>query len=58
MHCQSKEGEIRESWDIESRSIQTLAAKGLSIDFMFGFDWMARGDFCAWKGPLLSYEID
>lgn len=52
MHCQSKEGEIREFWDIESRSIQTLAAKGLSIEFMFGFDWHWRGETSArGRGP-------
>lgn len=38
MHCQSQEGGIGEFWDIESRSIQTLAEKGLNHKFMFGFD--------------------
>ena len=38
MHCHSKEGEVGEFWDIKSRSIQTLAEKGLSNDCVFGFD--------------------
>lgn len=52
MHCQSKEGAIGEFWDIESRSIQTLAEKGLSKDFVFGFDWHWRGETSArGRGP-------
>ncbi|KAL8732073.1 MAG: hypothetical protein Q9166_003027 [cf. Caloplaca sp. 2 TL-2023] len=38
MHCQSKEGEIRGFWDIENRSIQIQAKKGLSKEFVYGFD--------------------
>ena len=52
MHCQSKEGEVGEFFDIESRSIQTLAEKGLSNDYVFGFDWHWRGETSArGRGP-------
>jgi len=52
MHCQSKEGEIGEFGDFESRSIQTSTEKGLSKDSMFGFDWHWRGETSArGKGP-------
>jgi hypothetical protein len=47
MHCQSKEGEIGQFWDIESPSIQTLAQKGLGVEFMFGFDWHWRAETSA-----------
>jgi len=47
MHCQSKEGEIGPFWDIESPSIQSLAQKGLSVEFMFGFDWHWRAETSA-----------
>ena len=52
MHCQSKEGEVGELWDIESRSIQTLAEKGLSNDCVFGFDWHWQGEtYARGRGP-------
>ena len=52
MHCQSKEGGIRDFWDIESRSIQTLAEKGRSEEFMFSFDWHWRAEIPArGRGP-------
>ena len=52
MHCQSKEGEIREFWDVERRSIQTLAGQCLSKDFVFGFDWHWRCETSArGRGP-------
>lgn len=52
MHCQSKEGEIGQFWDMESRSIQTLAEKGLSDEFVFGYDWHWRGEpSCRGRGP-------
>ena len=38
MHCQSKEGEIKELWDDKNRSIQMLAKKGLSKECIYGFD--------------------
>ena len=34
MHCQSTEGVIGPFWDLESRSIQALAEKGLSDRFV------------------------
>ena len=52
MHCQSKEGEVGEFWDIQSRSIRTLAEKVLSNDYVFGFDWNWRGETSArGRGP-------
>lgn len=47
MHCQSKKGEIGPFWDLESPSIQSLAQKGLGIEFMFGFDWHWRAETSA-----------
>jgi hypothetical protein len=47
MHCQSKEGEIGPFWDLESPSIQSLAQKGLGVEFMFGFDWHWRAETSA-----------
>lgn len=42
MHCQSKEGDIGEFWGTQSRSIQLLSKKGLSGEFVFGYDWHRR----------------
>jgi hypothetical protein len=47
MHCQSKEGEIGPFWDMESLSIQSLAQKGLSVKFMYGFNWHWRAETSA-----------
>ena len=44
LHCQSKEGDIGEFWDMENRTIQTLAEKGFSNIFVFGFDWHWRAE--------------
>ena len=44
LRCQSKDGEIGPSWDLDSRSIQTLAGAGSSDKFVFGFDWHWRGE--------------
>ena len=73
MHYQSKEGEIKEFWDDENRSIQTLAKQGLSKECIYGFNWRWRAEtsargkgFCPakrWTDNLqslhntLSYEI-
>ena len=47
MHCQSKEGEIGEFWDMQSSSIQALAKKGSTPDFVFCYDWHWRGEASA-----------
>ena len=47
MHCQSKECDIGEFWDIESHSTQILAKQGLSKEFLFGFDWHWRREASA-----------
>lgn len=44
MHCQSKEGDIGELWDMESQSIQLLAKKGLNPGLIFGYDWHWRAE--------------
>jgi len=44
LHCQSKEGHIGKFWDYESPSIQALTAKGLSSEFVYGFDWHWRAE--------------
>jgi hypothetical protein len=38
MHYQSKEGHIGSLWNYESPTIQALIAKGLSSEFVYGFD--------------------
>ena len=44
LHCQSREGHIGSFWDYESPSIQALTAKGLSSEFVYGFDWHWRAE--------------
>ena len=44
MHCQSKDGDIGEFWDVESRSIQPLAKKGVNPGVIFGYDWHWRAE--------------
>ena len=44
MHCQSKDGEEGPFWDMTNASIQALAAKGLSEDFTFCYDWQWRAE--------------
>ena len=73
MHCQSKDGEVGPFWDMTNASIQALAAKGLSEDFTFCYDWHWRAEssplgrgLCpakSWKRAVqslhnaLSYDI-
>ena len=42
MHQQSKEGDVGELWDDENKSIQLLAKKGLSKDFIYAVEWHWR----------------
>ncbi|KIW13277.1 hypothetical protein PV08_08465 [Exophiala spinifera] len=44
LHCQSTKGHVGEFWDPDSRTIQLLIKKGLSPDFIYGFDWHWRAE--------------
>lgn len=55
-HCQSKEGEIGEFWDIESWSIQILAEKGSSKELMLGFGWKWRGEIVSCNSTSTSCQ--
>lgn len=56
LHVSSKDEEIEEFWDDESRTIQLLMAKGVvdqADDFVFAFDWhwRAEGKRSRRRGP-------
>ncbi|KAJ9639175.1 hypothetical protein H2204_003785 [Knufia peltigerae] len=44
LHCQSTKGHVGEFWDPENRTIQLLIEKGLSPEFIYGFDWHWRAE--------------
>jgi hypothetical protein len=44
LHCQTMKGHVGEFWNPESRTIQLLSAKGLSPEFIYGFDWHWRAE--------------
>lgn len=44
LHCQSRDGEIGEFWDQGSKTVQILAEKGISPDYVYCFDWHFRAD--------------
>ncbi|KEF51839.1 uncharacterized protein A1O9_12176 [Exophiala aquamarina CBS 119918] len=44
LHCQTMKGHVGQFWNLESRAIQLLSAKGLSREFIFGFDWHWRAE--------------
>jgi hypothetical protein len=46
LHVASKEDEIEDFWDVESRTIQLLIQKGVGDqdDFVFAFDWHWRAE--------------
>ena len=58
MHCLSKEGEIGEFWDPQSRSIQALAAKGLDPGFAYGLDWYWRAESSGRRAGKVDCPID
>jgi hypothetical protein len=57
MHYQSKERHIGSFWDYESPTIQALTAKGLSSEFVYGFDWHWRAEESA-RRPGRSSCLD
>lgn len=44
LHCQTMKGHVGEFWNPDSRTIQLLSAKGLSPEFIYGFDWHWRAE--------------
>lgn len=56
MHHKSNEGATGSFWNLENESIQLLVAKGLSEEFIFGFDWHWRAGppFAQQEGKCLT----
>ena len=65
MHIQTKDGQIGEFWDVESRAIQVSGQKGLHRNSAFAFDWHWRGETTAEqrgscstaKWPMVQREL-
>jgi hypothetical protein len=67
-HCQTRNGALPVGafWDTTAFTIQTLAAKGYSTDFLYGYDWhwraeeicISRGNRSAAKWPQAVKRVE
>jgi hypothetical protein len=67
-HCRTRNGALPVGafWDMTAFTIQTLAAKGYSTDFLYGYDWhwraeetcIGRGNCSAAKWPQAVKRVE